>query len=92
MHATRREILPGLGRPPIRIHRYADAAMLNPLLVAAFAQGRAAQERKRGVEPGPFFASDDDLLHCVKIPAWQDFVPAAVTAATVAEMTAYSSR
>ena len=31
-------------------------------------------ERKRGEEPGPFFASDDDLLHRVKIPEWQDFV------------------
>lgn len=60
---------------PIGLHRYADAATLNPLLVDAFAQGRAAQERKRGVEPGgPFFASDDDLLHRVKIPEWQDFV------------------
>ena len=46
---------------PIGIHRYADAATLNPLLVEAFAQGRAAQERKRGVRPGPFFASDDAL-------------------------------
>jgi hypothetical protein len=59
---------------PIGIHRYAEAATLNPLLVEAFAQGRAAQERKRGAEPGPFFASDDDLLHRVKIPEWQDFV------------------
>ncbi len=59
---------------PIGIHRYPDAATLNPLLVEAFAQGRAAQERKRGVEPGPFFASDDDLLDRVKIPEWQDFV------------------
>ncbi len=59
---------------PIGLHRYADAATLNPLLVSAFADGRAAQERQRGVEPGPFFASDDDLLHRVKIPEWQDFV------------------
>jgi hypothetical protein len=59
---------------PIGVHRYPDAAKLNPLLVEAFAQGRAAQERKRGIEPGPFFASDDDLLHRVKIPEWQDFV------------------
>lgn len=60
---------------PIGLHRYPDAARLNPILVAAFAEGRAAQERKRGVEPGgPFFASDDDLLHRVKVAEWQDFV------------------
>jgi hypothetical protein len=59
---------------PIGLHRYAGAAELNPLLVGAFAEGRAAQERQRGVEPGPFFASDDDLLHRVKVPQWQDFV------------------
>ena len=34
---------------PIGLHRYPDAATLNPLLVEVFAQGRAAQERKRGV-------------------------------------------
>jgi hypothetical protein len=59
---------------PIGVHRYAAAAEVNPLLVDAFAQGRAAQERQRGEEPGPFFASDDDLLNRVKIPEWQDFV------------------
>jgi hypothetical protein len=59
---------------PIGLHRYAAAAEVNPLLVDAFAAGRAAQERQRGVEPGPFFASDDDLLHRVKLPEWQDFV------------------
>ena len=59
---------------PIGLHRYAEAATLNPLLVEAFAQGRAAQERHRGIEPGPFFASDDDLLHRIKILEWQDFV------------------
>lgn len=59
---------------PIGVHRYAEADTINPLLVRAFAQGRAAQERQRGEQPGPFFASDDDLLHRVKIPEWQDFV------------------
>ena len=59
---------------PIGLHRYADAATLNPLLVRVFDEGRAAQQRKRGEQPGPFFASDDDLLHRVKIPEWQDFV------------------
>ncbi len=64
----------GLWPTPIGLHRYPDAATLNPLLVEAFAQGRAAQERARGVEPGPFFASDDDLLNRIKLPEWQDFV------------------
>ena len=64
----------GLWPTPIGLHRYPDAATLNPLLVSAFAEGRAAQEQARGLEPGPFFASDDDLLHRVKIPEWQDFV------------------
>jgi hypothetical protein len=64
----------GLWPTPIGVHRYADAANLNPLLVKAFGEGRAAQLRQRGQEPGPFFASDDDLLHRVKIPEWQDFV------------------
>ena len=59
---------------PIGIHRYADAGTLNPLLVEVFAQGRVAQERKRGARRASFFASDDDLLHRVKVPAWQDFV------------------
>jgi putative 2-oxoglutarate-Fe(II)-dependent oxygenase superfamily protein len=59
---------------PIGLHRYAEATTLNPLLIAAFAEGRAAQERQRGVERGPFFASDDDLLHRVKLPEWQDFI------------------
>ena len=59
---------------PIGIHRYADADTLNPLLVEVFAQGRAAQEKKRGSRRAAFFASDDDLLHRVKIPEWQAFV------------------
>jgi hypothetical protein len=59
---------------PIGLHRYADAAVLNPLLVRLFADGRAAQERQRGEAHGSFFASDDDLLHRVKLDKWQDFV------------------
>ncbi len=59
---------------PIGLHHYADAADVNPLLVRVFGEGRAALERQRGVEPGPFFASDDDLLHRVKLEEWQDFV------------------
>ncbi len=59
---------------PIGLHRYADAADLNPLLVRAFEAGRDAQRQKRGEEPKSFFASDDDLLHRVKVPEWQDFV------------------
>jgi uncharacterized protein (TIGR02466 family) len=59
---------------PIGLHRYSDAATLNPALVEVFAQGRAAQEARRGVAPGPFFASDDDLVHRVKLPEWQPFL------------------
>jgi hypothetical protein len=60
---------------PIGIHHYAHAAEVNPLLISTFEQGRAVQERQRGVEPGgPFFASDDDLLNRVKLPQWQDLV------------------
>ena len=59
---------------PIGLHRYPEAATLNPLLVRVFEEGRAAQRKKRGEEPAPFFASDDDLLHRIKIPEWQDFV------------------
>jgi hypothetical protein len=42
---------------PIGLHQYADAEIVNPLLVEAFAQGRAEQERRRRAGPGPFFAS-----------------------------------
>ncbi len=59
---------------PIGRYRYAEAASLNPLLVGAFAAGREAQRKQRGEEPRSFFASDDDLLHRVKLPEWQDFV------------------
>lgn len=60
---------------PIGIHQFELAAEVNPLLVASFAEGRAALERQRGVAPGaPFFASDDDLLQRVKLPQWQDFL------------------
>ena len=52
---------------PIGLYRYAGAASLNPLLVAALGEGRAAQQHQRGEQPGPFFASDDDLLHRVKL-------------------------
>jgi hypothetical protein len=59
---------------PIGLHRYAAAADVNPLLVSVFGEGRAALLRQRGEEPGPFFASDDDLLNRVKLGEWQDFV------------------
>jgi Putative 2OG-Fe(II) oxygenase len=59
---------------PIGVYRFVDAATLNPLLIGAFAAGREAQQKKRGEQPGSFFASDDDLLHRVKLPEWQDFV------------------
>jgi hypothetical protein len=53
---------------------YAGAATLNPLLVHALGEERALQERNRGEKPGPFFASDDDLLQRMKFGEWQDFV------------------
>lgn len=59
---------------PIGIHRYAEADTLNPLLVEVLAQGRVAQEKRRGARRAAFFASDDDLLHRVKVPEWQAFV------------------
>lgn len=64
----------GLWPTPIGVHRYPDADKLNPLLVEVFAQGREAQERQRGEDRRAFFASDDDLLHRIKLPEWQDFV------------------
>jgi hypothetical protein len=37
---------------PIGLHRYAGAANLNPLLVRAFGEGRAAQQRSGARSPG----------------------------------------
>lgn len=59
---------------PVGVHRYDRAAELNPLLVERFTELRASQEHHRGVEPGPFFASDDDLLQRVKLDDFQDLV------------------
>ena len=64
----------GLWPTPIGLHRYADAAAVNPLLVELFEDARDEQLRRRGQEPGPFFARDDDLLHRVKLPQWRDFI------------------
>jgi hypothetical protein len=71
---TRSAGLRWLWPTPIGLHRYAGAARLNPQLVGALEEVRAAQQRQRGEEPGPFFASDDDLLQRVKFDGWQDFV------------------
>ena len=59
---------------PIGLHRYAGAAKLHPPLIDVFAELRKTQRRQRGERPGPFFASDDDLLEHVKIDGWQDFI------------------
>lgn len=59
---------------PIGIHRYDAAEKINPQLVQAFGQIRKSQQRKRGTEPGAFFASDDDLLQTVKLAGWRDWV------------------
>jgi hypothetical protein len=80
----------GLWPTPIGLHRYPEAATLNPLLVRTFAEGRVAQRRKRGEEPGPFFASDDDLLHRVKLGEWQDFV--AFIVASLGETVKHANR
>jgi uncharacterized protein (TIGR02466 family) len=59
---------------PIGLHRYAAAARLHPMLVETFAQMRSAQQRERGEKPGPFFASDDDLLEHMQGDEWRDFI------------------
>ena len=59
---------------PIGLHRYDAAAKLNPLLVDVFAELRAVQQRQRGEQPGPFFASDDDLTERVQAEEFRDFV------------------
>lgn len=59
---------------PIGLHRYPGADKLNPLLVERFADLREQQQRERGEQPGPFFASSDDLLERVNVDGWQDFV------------------
>jgi uncharacterized protein (TIGR02466 family) len=59
---------------PIGLHGYAAAPKVNPLLVEAFAELRSAQQRQRGEKPGPFFASDDDLLERMKSDEWRDFI------------------
>jgi hypothetical protein len=60
----------GLWPTPVGVHRFAQADELNPLLVRVFGALRAMA----GGAERPFFASDDDLLHRVKLPEWQDFV------------------
>lgn len=59
---------------PLGVHRYPDASTLNDLLVRVFGVLRAMQTHARGEPPGAFFASDDDLLRRVQLPAWQAFV------------------
>lgn len=59
---------------PMGVFPYAGAASFNPLLVGALGEERAVQQQARGGAPGPFFASDDDLLQRMKFGEWQDFV------------------
>jgi hypothetical protein len=69
------------------VHRYAEAAEVNPLLVRVFTALRMAQSsartevqtRTRGQGDGPtppsaFFASDDDLVDRIRLPEWQGFL------------------
>ena len=64
---------------PLGVHRYAEAAGVNPLLVRVFSALRIAQSqaRSQGGEPPPasaFFASDDDLVERIRLPEWQGFL------------------
>lgn len=64
---------------PLGVHRYAEAAELNPLLVRVLSALRIAQVQSRvqGGEPPPasaFFASDDDLVDRIRLPEWQGFL------------------
>ena len=64
---------------PLGVHRYAEAAGVNPLLVRVFSALRIAQSqaRSQGGEPPPasaFFASDDDLVDRIRLPEWQGFL------------------
>ena len=59
---------------PIGLHRFPGAAKLHPPLIDAFAQLRTEQQRRRGMKPGTFFASDDDLVDRMRVDGWQDFI------------------
>ncbi len=64
---------------PLGVHRYAEAAGVNPLLVRVFSALRIAQSqaRSQGGDPPPpsaFFASDDDLVDRIRLPEWQGFL------------------
>ena len=59
---------------PLGVHRYAEAATLNPLLARVFGALRATQLHDRGKPQAAFFASDDDLLQRVQLPEWEHFV------------------
>ncbi len=64
---------------PLGVHRYADAAEVNPLLVRVFSALRIGQTQARvqGGDPAPsaaFFASDDDLVDRIRLPEWQGFL------------------
>ncbi|RTL46758.1 MAG: hypothetical protein EKK53_02210 [Burkholderiales bacterium] len=59
---------------PLGVHRHPQCEPLNALLVRVFTALRATQTLTRGTPPGPFFASDDDLLQRVQLAEWQQFV------------------
>ena len=64
---------------PLGVHRYAEAADLNPLLVRVFSALRMAQTQARAQggewpRPAAFFASDDDLVERIQLPEWQGFL------------------
>ncbi|MBC7717484.1 MAG: hypothetical protein H7143_11145 [Pseudorhodobacter sp.] len=59
---------------PVGLHRWDQAATVNPLLVSVFSALRATQRHARGEADAAFFASDDDLLQRIQLPEWQAFV------------------
>lgn len=57
---------------PLGVHRFAQAADVNPLLVRVFRTMRATDER---ADPeAAFYASGDDLLQRIRLPEWERLV------------------
>lgn len=59
---------------PMGVFQWPQAEAVNPLLVRVLGALRATDQARTGVAPGPFFASDDDLLQRVQLPEWQQLV------------------
>ena len=63
----------------IGIHYHADADIVNPLFQRVFVAMRATDPDCVS-NPGPFYASRDDLLHRVKLQEWDAFLKFAASA------------